>query len=437
MTTSTSRARFAAVALAIGAAVTSVPATAASAAPATLTLASAPAWIAPGGDLHLHVRLSGPTAGLLLRVSAHPAITSRTAFSDTLAGADAGRVVDDVSIAVAYLPRARNGETIVPVGLQDPGEQRDVRRLAVEHTGVYPLTVSLSPPNADPVATIETWLVVAERALDTRLSFAWVWQLVGTPRTSDNEAQVRAAVDPDGRLGRAAQALDGAGNVPLSFVLGPETFQTWAGIASRDTRAAAGLAEVRTAVADETRRQVLATPYVPLNLPSIAAAGMAGEFVRDLRVGADAIQSVLGVLPDPRTVLLDPIDAAAIHVARDAFAQRLVVREEAVRPVAHVLTPARQFGIESAGRVYPAAASSTFVDHLLDGPGSRAERAQRFLAGLSLIALEAPSIARGIVLATPAEWNPDPNLTAMVLAGLRSNPFIHPTTLDGYFAAVP
>src|SRR6185503_7180429 len=63
--------------------------------------------------------------------------------------------------------------------------------------------------------------------------------------------------------------------------------------------------------------------------------------------------------------------------------------------------------------------------------------AQRFLAGLSLIALEAPSVARGIVVATPDNWNPDPRLIALVTAGLRDNPFIRATTLDGYFTAVP
>ncbi|HEY5014512.1 MAG TPA: DUF6049 family protein, partial [Acidimicrobiia bacterium] len=206
---------------------------------------------------------------------------------------------------------------------------------------------------------------------------------------------------------------------------------------AHDRGAATGLTAVRAAVTDETRRQVLATPYVPLDLPALSAAGLENNVVRDLRVGADTTQTVLGVLPDPRTVLIDPINLNALTLARDAFAQRIVVREKAVRPVAHVLTPARPFGIRAGGHVYPATSSSDFVDQLLAGPGSRAERAQRFLAGLSLIALEAPSTPRGIVLTTPVDWNPDPVLLAAVLAGLRGHPFIHATTLDGYFATVP
>jgi hypothetical protein len=401
-----------------------------------IVLARTPASIRPGENLDLRLRLSGPTSKLLLRVSVHSAVTSRTAFADAIAGSDPGEVVDDLSVAVAFLPRTRTGDTRVPIGLQDPDLPSDPARLDVERTGVYPLTISLSPPDGDPVASVETWLVVAEQKLETPLSLAWVWQLVGTPLTSTNRADVQASLETNGRLGRAARALAGAGDVPLSLVLGPETFETWAAIAAKDDKAG-GLDSVRAAVADESDRQVLATPYVPLDLPSLEAAGLAGDVIHDLRVGADTIESVLGVVPDPRTVILDPVDADALAIADEAFAQRIVVREEAVRPVPHVLTPARPFGLSSGGRVYTATASNAFVGRLLGGTGSLAERAQRFLAGLSLLALEAPSLPRGIVVATSARWNPDPRLIALVIAGLRDNPFVRATTLDGYFTSVP
>ena len=232
------------------------------------------------------------------------------------------------------------------------------------------MTISLSPPDADPVASVETWLVVADQSLNTPLSFAWVWQLVGEPLTSTNRAVVKATVETNGRLGRAAQALEAADGIPLSLVLGPETFETWAAIAEKDAEAK-GFDAVRAAVADETRRQVLATPYVPLDLPSLEAAGLAGDVVHDLRVGTDTVESVLGVLPDPRTVVLDPVDAGALAIADDAFAQRIIVRENAVRPVPHVLTPARPFGVAAGGHVYTVAESNAFVDRLLGGAGSR------------------------------------------------------------------
>ena len=41
------------------------------------------------------------------------------------------------------------------------------------------------------------------------------------------------------------------------------------------------------------------------------------------------------------------------------------------------------------------------------------------------------------MVATPANWSPDPALIRLVLAGLRNNPFVEATTLDGYFSATP
>jgi hypothetical protein len=383
--------------LALGLGAVTVPAEAATTAatvPPGITLDAVPAYVTPGADVHLHVDLTGNTGALLLRVTAHPAITSRTAFSDTLAGkGDAGEI-DDVSLAVAFLPHAADGSTIVPFGLQDPDKPRDAGRLNVKHSGVYPLTISLSPPNADPVAEVSTWLVVSEQPLATHLSFAWVWQLVGPPLTSTNRAAVQAAIDPGGRLDRAAQALAQAGTTPLSVVLGPETLDTWAQLARHDRLAAPGFEKVRAAVAEQVNRQVLATTYVPLDVPSLEAAGLAGNVVSDLRSGADTIKSVLGILTDPRTVLLDPVDTGALSIYRDAFAQRFIVRESAVKPMPHVLTPARPFGIRSGGYTYSAASSNDFVDQLLA-------------------------------------------LIRLVIAGLHDNPFLRATTLDGYFAAAP
>jgi len=408
--------------------------------PATSRIAvdAVPAWVAPGADFSLKLRLTVATTPLVLRLSIHPAITSRTAFSDTLAGRGDPDVIADLSYVTSFLRRTKAGDTVLPVGLQDPDKPRDERRLRVSHSGVYPVTLSLSPPDADPVATTTTWLVVAEQPLETRLAFAWLWQIQGPPLTADNSAAVKAAVEPTGRLGRAAQALTLADTIPLSLVIGPETVASWSDIARHDSGAAEGLDALRASIAAEDRRQVLATPYVPLDIPSLESAGLADHFVPDLRLGTDTVQSVLGVVPDPRTVMLDRVDGGALALTHDdAFAQRFVVPESAVVPVPHTLTPARWFAVRSDGRDYTATSSSAFAQQLLNGGGSHAERAQRFLAGLSLIALEAPSKPRGIVLATPAMWDPDLSLISRVLSGLRSNPYIRPTTLDNYFSFVP
>jgi hypothetical protein len=76
------------------------------------------------------------------------------------------------------------------------------------------------------------------------------------------------------------------------------------------------------------------------------------------------------------------------------------------------------------------------LGRLLEGDDAPALRAARFLAGLSLVALEAPGEARGVVVVTPDEWDPPAPLLDAVVAGLRSNPAVTPATLDEYFDTV-
>src|SRR5207244_8271330 len=94
------------------------------------------------------------------------------------------------------------------------------------------------------------------------------------------------------------------------------------------------------------------------------------------------------------------------------------------------------FLVGSRGQPYPAAVSDPDLGRLLDGDDAPALRAARFLAGLSLVALEAPGEARGVVIVSPDEWDPPAPLLDAVFAGLRGNPAVVPATLDEYFATV-
>ena len=174
------------------------PTTVAGAAAVRIALARTPAAVAPGENFSLVLRLNGPTTNLILRVSVHSAITSRTAFADTIAGGDPGDVVDDVSVPVAFLPRTPTGNTDVPIGLQDPDQAgrpepargRRHRRLPDDDLA-EPARRAIRSRASRPGSPSPT------SKLTTRLSFAWVWQLVGTPLTSTNRAEVQATVEPE------------------------------------------------------------------------------------------------------------------------------------------------------------------------------------------------------------------------------------------------
>jgi hypothetical protein len=64
-------------------------------------------------------------------------------------------------------------------------------------------------------------------------------------------------------------------------------------------------------------------------------------------------------------------------------------------------------------------------------------RAAHFLAGLAVVAIEQPNQTRGLAVAMPARWDPEPALLDAVLAGLGDNPLVSPVTLDNLFDRVP
>jgi hypothetical protein len=114
-----------------------------------------------------------------------------------------------------------------------------------------------------------------------------------------------------------------------------------------------------------------------------------------------------------------------------------VVLDPASVPLTSRLTQARPFTIVSRGRAFTTAVTDPGLRDLLTHPqDAPALRAQRFLTGLFLVALEAPSEARGVVVDTPAKWDAPSAMVDAILTGLRSTPVLHPETLDGFFTHV-
>ena len=85
-----------------------------------------------------------------------------------------------------------------------------------------------------------------------------------------------------------------------------------------------------------------------------------------------------------------------------------------------------------------AVGSDTGLQRLLEGDDPPALRAQRFLAGLSVVALEQPNVRRGVVVLEPDDWNASSALLESALAGLPSDhPLLEPLTVDDLIGTVP
>jgi hypothetical protein len=426
------------------------PAPAISPKPRLLTLAGQSPFARPDESMQLNLDVAGAPDRLDVQVLVHRAVTSRSEFNQTQGGRGLGAVEGRLSAAVLDLPENGAGQRVITVGVQGPASAAalpEPTRIVPGRSGIYPTEVTLLR-SGSVVDSFVTPLVVVAAGLSP-LTLAWVWRFDATPAHQPDGTIRRAAgqaMNPNGRLVRLARAAANAGEFPLTLAPTPETLAAWQEAARQEEHqpggapadgASAGLTALKTA-AGAPAHQLLRSPYVPLDMPGLLGANLGGEIDAEFTRGADDLQKILGAVPaEPSTMLAPgPLNSAALARLNQYGADRLVLPPEALRPRDQRLTPGRPFVLGGRGGTYPAAVSDPDLGHLLDSNDPPALRAARFLAALSLVALEAPGEPRGVVVVTPEEWDPPAPLLDAVLAGLQDNPAVIPATLDKYFANI-
>jgi hypothetical protein len=411
-----------------------------------ISLVSQDASTPLGGELHMQLRVDNvdPGSGFTVNVVAHQALRDRTAFDRTLAGGSLGSVQSLVSVPLDGLaPDAADNRSLV-LGLQSPTGQRAPERLNARRAGVYPLEVDLQDAASESRSRFVTYLVVVapagvSGAVSHPLGVAWVWPLAAAPGSAD--ARYVAQLRPDGRLGKQAAALASATDIPLTIVPSPETLQTWDALARQDPLLSDGRDAIRRALSTD---QVIAGPYVPIDLPSLLRAGMNAAVDTEFIEGADTLTKFFNrARVDARTALGVPVDSAALTRLRAGGVDRVVVEGGAVQASRSSRgTLSQPFTLSSAGFGGPgepvaALASDTDLARLLTGTDPAALRAQRLLAGLALVAFEQPDQARAVAIVNPGDYDPPTALLDAVLGGLRANPLLRPMTVDQVFAQIP
>jgi hypothetical protein len=415
---------------------------------ARVTLLSQPAYSTLGGDVPLRLAITGPVAGLEARAIVHASMTSRTGFERSVDGDRLGSTVGTFGAPAATLPFSPEGGRVLDLPLQDPNAPRDQNRLRLpmprsSNTGVFPVEIELRDPDSgERVSSFVTHLVAsAPRAqgepMSEPLNVSWVWPIADDP-ANDPAGRVRPAfvqsVRPGGRLTRLATAASRSPDVPLTLEPGPETLESWAIRARNDASAAPGLNLVKSAA---DGNQILSGPYVPIDIPSLEQADLGQGTTDELAQGAQTLTNVLDTRIDTRTADAAPLNQKALE--RLGGVDRLVLAPDQLQEPeeAPELTPARPFSVRGDVRQFSAVQADEGLEHLLEGSEPPALRAAHFLAGLSIVAIEAPNMRRGVVVTMPPRWNPETALLNAVLRGLADNPLLHPVTLDQLFDRVP
>src|SRR5207237_7976862 len=100
----------------------------------------------------------------------------------------------------------------------------------------------------------------------------------------------------------------------------------------------------------------------------------------------------------PGPALARPASDASLARLRDAGLDRVILDGADVTPRNEQFTPAQPFAVRNQPATTTAVGSDTGLQRLLEGDDPPALRAQRFLAGLSVVALEQPNVRRGVVV---------------------------------------
>jgi hypothetical protein len=407
-----------------------------------------------GGTLTLRIQIVNGTnlaAGDSIAITAHSSFTSRNAFFSSLTASTGqlGSTLGVVTLPLSSLSPDSTGTVSITVGLQDPSAPRDTNRLPLRRTGVYPLEIEVRDANDRAVdgTRILTPVVVAANgsngsAIAKKLQVAWVWPLAAQPsrRVDDTpDPAVVAALLPDGRIGRQVAALGRAPDVPVTLVPNPETVEAWSGLAHGTSALATGVQTLQGALGAD---QVLAGPYVPIDMGSLLDHDLGAAVDAELTRGQSALDAFFGTRVDTSTALARPASGSELLRLRAANVDRVVIDESALAPTrSDRFTRAAPFLLQTttlfSTNSLDALATDDAIGRLLTGDASPALRAARFLGALSLVALEQPTALRGVVVANPDDFNPEPELLDAVLGGLRANPLLQPATVQTVFDSMP
>ncbi|HEX9506276.1 MAG TPA: DUF6049 family protein, partial [Acidimicrobiia bacterium] len=334
------------------------------------------------------------------------------------------------------------------VGLQGPADAGGDRlSTGLSGGGVYPLEVALRNGDDQSLASFVTHVVVAEvtenggLTVGHPLDVAWVWPLGAAPAYLSGgqpDPVVFAELEPAGRLGRQVALLGNAPDVPVTLAPTPETVDAWNNLSGKFPALGSGLTTLRGLAGHD---QVLAGPFVSLDLPSIVRGDLTGVVHDEQSRGVGVLEQFFATQLDPSTALPGPLDGVSLRQLQNASVRRIVVSSDALTPADEKYTPAHPYTIQAVpgdeSTSMEVLATDPGLERFMEGDAPPALRAAHLLAGLALVAGEQPSIQRGVALANPSEWNAPDSFIAAVLNGLHDNPLVKPTTVAGLLGDVP
>ncbi len=425
----------------------------------SVDLTSESDWVGAHSRMHLSFRVSSslPTTDLGVKLTLYSRLTSRYAFDASETGKEpsseivlsatpiipiplllrttAPNAPASVSVRVVTAPTARSTKLASPVLALDcqPGTC----------DGVYPLSVVVVDRSTDkPLASFTTDVIYLTGTAGTYpLNVAFVFSVgtgLGLSPGGRSMVSLRriVALDDFVRAVAAQSATAMTVNAYSQIFLALQR--------SSETLAKTTLAGMRALVESGEASgtlEMLDAPFTEVSAAQLAHAGLGRDLVRQIATGHAIAHRLVGAseLGSP-FLAASNLDKSGLSTLRSAGVTRLVVPEGNVSPQ-QVTTPTAPFTLQSGSsraRAPVAFVADAGLAAQLRSSPNPVLSAHNFLAELAQTFFEEPFSTgpRGVVVA-PLLLPSSPRLVSTVLAGLRSSPILHPTTLEGLYASVP
>jgi hypothetical protein len=376
-------------------------------------------WVHPGEAYTVDLRVTAAPVDATLDLVVHDLLGSRAEFRDALDGELGGT---EHTVA----PQALDALTTSP-GLAQIGFTAGPGGVSLPSRGVYPVELRLRSGD-ETVASTVTYLTYLTPTDFPPLEVGVVVD-IGAPPALQPDGGIELSAESVARARQRVEAVEAAGATPLTLAPLPETVEGLADAGGADAAVVDRLRQLAAA------RQVLARPFVDIDLAALRDAGLDSEAYEQSDGGANVARSRLAVEPTGGVWLSGAtwrLEAArwAVEIGFD----RAVVPSSAVGDGDGEDIPTTPVRLGDDGPL-ALVADPDLADHLTSDDGMVA--AHRFIAELTTAWLEAPSDPRAMVVHLPPDADIDPQVVGTALAALNDGQAVQGVPVTQIFSDVP
>jgi hypothetical protein len=347
-----------------------------------------------------------------------------------------------------------------------------VNAVGMTQFGVYPVTAQLVDAQDGVLGQNQTLLPFwpGQQAADLArpLNIAWVWPLIDQPHhqvcSSLTNNDLAASLAPGGRLSTLLAAGEANPGAHLTWVVDPALLgdvatmtkayevDSGSGCSSPVPEPASKAAKTWLSAlrAITSAQPTVITPYANVDVSALVHDGLTGDITSAYAMGYGVADDVLDGSFGPSIAVPAGGTADLSVLTNLATAQHIgtVVLDSDEMPPANQSVFEPDNAVTSVRTGDGQTMTVLLADNILTGvlaagdtssgippPSTQFEVSQRFLAETAMIAAEAPSLDRSIVVEPPEDWSPSATLARDLLRETTGTPWLASSALGSLAGA--